>query len=204
MARRLRAHATTETAYTLHVQLQEIDPPIWRRLTVPGELPLRQFHQVLQVTMGWYHSHLHQFIIETKNGTASYGEPDPEDDYRLKDDRLVRLAQIAPTVGTTFIYNYDFGDNWNHIVTVEAIETVSRGETYPWCQDGGRACPPEDVGGVSGYASFLDAWRSRSHPEHQDMRRWVGKHFKPELFSVQQVNAALCMLINIWSGFDRT
>jgi hypothetical protein len=58
---------------------------------------------------------------------------------------------------------------------------------------------PEDVGGVSGYAHFLEAWRKRSHPEHQQMRQWVGKHFQPELFSVQQVNAALALFISLSS-----
>lgn len=69
----------------------------------------------------------------------------------------------------------------------------------PWCLDGQRASPPEDVGGVSGYADFLEAWRDRSHPERQQLREWVGKHFQPELFSVPQVNAALAFFISISS-----
>jgi len=120
------------------------------------------------------------------------------DDYFHKDDRLVRLAHIAPKKDATFLNEYDFGDCWKHEITVEDIEPTPKGELlYPWCLDGQRACPPEDVGGVSGYASFLEAWRNRHHPEHQEMRQWVGKHFKPELFSVQQVNAALAFFISI-------
>ncbi len=194
------AKVDKSTVYTLHVQLKEIDPPIWKRLIVPGQLTLFQLHQTQQVTMGWYHSHLHEFIVEGTRGVTYYGEPSPEDDYRHEDDKLGRLAQVAPAKGAMFVYEYDFGDSWKHIITVEQIEEVSRDEAYPWCLDGQRAAPPEDVGGVSGYANFLEAWRNRSHSEHQDMRQWVGKHFKPELFSVQQVNSAICMLISIWSS----
>jgi Plasmid pRiA4b ORF-3-like protein len=123
-----------------------------------------------------------------------------EDDYFHKDDRLVRLAHIAPKKGATFLYEYDFGDSWKHEITVEDISSTPKDEPpYPWCLDGQRACPPEDVGGVSGYAHFLEAWRKRSHPEHQQMRQWVGKHFRPELFSVQQVNAGLALFISLSS-----
>ncbi len=69
--------------------------------------------------------------------------------------------------------------------------------TPPWCLDGQCACPLEDVGGVQGYQHFLEAWRNRSHHDHHDMREWVGPHFKPELFSVPQVNAALAFFISI-------
>ncbi len=194
------AKAEKSTLYTLHVQLKKIDPPIWRRLAVPGHLTLFQLHQVLQVTMGWTHSHLHEFMVEHPGGGVTYyGEPSPEDEYRPTDERLVRLAQIAPTKDVAFLYKYDFGDGWKHLITVENIETVNKEDAYPWCLDGQRACPPEDVGGVSGYAHFLEAWRNRSHPDHQDMRQWVGTHFQPEVFSVMQVNSAICMLLSIWS-----
>jgi Plasmid pRiA4b ORF-3-like protein len=165
---------------------------------VPGQLTLHQLHHILQVTMGWTHSHLYQFIVPGTHESTYYGEPSPEDDYFHKDDRLVRLAQIAPKKGATFVYEYDFGDSWKHEITVERITPTPKGELlYPWCLDGQRACPPEDVGGVSGYAHFLEAWRKRSHPEHQEMRQWVGKHFQPELFSVQQVNAGLALFISL-------
>jgi len=71
--------------------------------------------------------------------------------------------------------------------------------SYPWCLDGQSVCQPEDVGDVGGYANFLEAWRKRSHPKHQEMPQWVGKHFKPELFSVQQVNAGLALFISLSS-----
>lgn len=191
--------ARAHLEYTLYIRLAEIEPPIWRRIVVPANLTLHELHQVVQVTMGWTHSHLHQFIVPDTPDSIYYGEPSPEDDYFHTDDRRVRLASIAPKEGATFVYEYDFGDSWRHEITVERITPTPQGELpYPWCLDGQRACPPEDVGGVSGYAHFLEAWRDRSHPEHRQMREWVGKHFKPELFSVPQVNAALAFFISIY------
>jgi Plasmid pRiA4b ORF-3-like protein len=192
--------ARSHDEYTLSIRLAEIEPAIWRRIVVPGQLTLHRLHHILQVTMGWTHSHLHQFIVPGTNESTYYGEPSPEDDYFHKDDRLIRLAQIAPKKGAIFLYEYDFGDSWKHEITVEDIALTPKDEPpYPWCLDGRRACPPEDVGGVGGYQQFLEAWRDRSHPEHQEMRQWVGKHFKPELFSVQQVNAGLALFISLSS-----
>ncbi|SRR5579883_476338 len=82
--------------YTLYIRLAEIEPVIWRRIVVPGQLTLHQLHYILQVTMGWTHSHLHQFVVPGTNESTYYGEPSPEDDYFHKDDRLVRLAKTAP------------------------------------------------------------------------------------------------------------
>jgi hypothetical protein len=192
--------ARAHLEYTLYICLAKIEPPIWRRIVVPANLTPNQMHQVLQVTMGCTHSHLHQFKIPCTQESIYYGEPSPEDDYFHKDDRRVRLADIAPKEGATFVYEYDFGDSWRHEITVERITPTLKEELpYPWSLDGQRACPPEDVGGASGYANFLEAWRDRSHPEHREMREWVGKHFKPELFSVPQVNAALAFFISIYS-----
>jgi hypothetical protein len=146
--------ARAHLGYTLYIRLAQIEPPISRRIIVPANLTLHQVHQVLQVTMGWMHSHLHQFLVPGTQESISYGEPSPEDDYFHKDDRRARLADIAPKEVATFVYEYDFGDSWSHEITVERINPTPKGELpYPWCLDGQRACPPEDVGGVSGYAN---------------------------------------------------
>ena len=96
------------------------------------------------------------------------------------DERQVRLKQIAPEVGARFVYEYDFGDSWEHALVVEQILPPDPGVSYPRCIDGKRACPPEDVGGVIGYAEFLAAIHNPRHPDHAEWLQWVGGPFDPE------------------------
>ncbi len=189
MARR----SSRDVIYQLDVRLADIEPPIWRRIIVPGQVTLFALHQMLQVVMGWENSHLHQFIV----GSVFYGEPDPEDEMEMKDDRRVRLHTIASEKGKSFLYEYDFGDSWQHVITVEDIWPWTEDSLAPRCLDGARACPPKDSGGVGGYQQLVEALRDRRHPEHKTLRQWAGKHYDTELFSVQTVNSALAMLRNI-------
>ena len=56
-----------------------------------------------------------------------------------------------------FVYEYDFGDSWQHEIVLEKILEPEPNVAYPRCIEGARACPPEDVGGIWGYADFLDS-----------------------------------------------
>jgi len=75
--------------------------------------------------------------------------------------------------------------------SVEKILPPEPGAGYPRCLKGKRACPPEDVGGVWGYADFLEAVRDTDHPEHVEWLEWVGGEFKPEIFDLAGVNTEL-------------
>ncbi len=175
--------------YQLKVTLNDTRPPVWRRVLVPGDTTLRKLHDILQVVMGWTDSHLHQFVI----GGAYYGatEYDDEGDLELLPEQRYRLSQVAPQPGARFVYEYDFGDGWDHTVLVEKNAPPEPGARYPRCVAGKRACPPEDVGGVWGYEEFLKAIRSPRHPEHDEYLTWVGGQFDPEAFDLDQVNAQL-------------
>ena len=174
--------------YQIKVTLKD-SPSIWRRIQAPGDISLSRLHAVLQIVMGWTNSHLHQF----KAGGRYYGEPDPEfaDMTEVIDERQVRLNQIAPDVKAGFVYEYDFGDSWEHELVVEKILPPEKGAPYPRCTDGKCACPPEDVGGVWGYQDFLEAMRDPNHPEHEDMVEWAGGEFDPEAIDLRGVNGAL-------------
>lgn len=176
--------------YHLRISLAAIEPPIWRQITVPADITLFGLHQILQVVMGWECYHLHEFQV----GEKRYGVPDPSLFGIVKDDRQVRLRRIAKKPGAHFTYLYDFGDGWLHDVVVERIEPMTSETVFPRCHDGERACPPEDCGGFGGYGELVKALGNSEHPEHQRLRQWAGKHYDPELFSLQAVNSALAML----------
>lgn len=170
--------------YQLKVTLIDSQPPIWRRIQVSGDTSLPRLHAILQIAMGWTNSHLHGFNI----AGHFYSEPDPDGMMEAIDERPVRLSQIAPQVGSRFIYEYDFGDSWDHELVVEQIFAPQPEVQYPRCLDGKRACPPEDVGGMGGYEEFLAAIRNRRHPEHAQMLTWIGGKFAPEKIDIPAIN----------------
>ena len=95
----------------------------------------------------------------------------------------MRLADLPLTPGSSFGYWYDFGNDWKHQVTVEAIERAEEMTTRSICLTGRRACPPEDIGGIYGYADFLRSRRRRADYGYAE--------FDPEAFDVGEVNDAL-------------
>ena len=178
---------STDLVYQLKVSLRDSKPPIWRRLVVPGSITLHKLHKIIQIAMGWTDSHLHQFIIADEY----FGIPSPEDWQPVMDERRYRLNQIAPSEKVKFIYEYDFGDSWEHEILVEKIQAPETGIKYPLCIKGKRACPPEDVGGVWGYMEFVEAMRDPNHAEHASYVEWWGDDFDPEEFDIEVVNRAL-------------
>lgn len=180
--------AQSGAIYQFKVALIGITPPIWRGVQVTGDYTLAQLHRVLQVVMGWENYHLYMFRI----GSKKYGPPDPDgvDDLGFVDAKRIRLLAAVPSVGTSFTYVYDFGDGWEHELLLEAIPMSEPAATYPRCLAGERRCPPEDVGGIGGYADYLEAMFDPNHTEHEERMMWRGP-FDAEEFSVEKVNQEL-------------
>jgi len=172
--------------YQIKITLKHSRPPIWRRIQVTGDTKLGKLHRILQVAMGWTDSHLHAF----RAGDMDYGEPDPEFPGDMKNERNVRLDRIADE-GDTLIYEYDFGDGWEHELKVEKVMPAAPGARYPICLAGKRACPPEDCGGIGGYEHLLDVLGNPDDEEHADMQDWLGGELDPEAFDLKEVNDVL-------------
>ena len=172
--------------YRIKVTLRHIAPPIWRRIEVPGDIKLGKLHDVIQMAMGWTDSHLHGFRV----GHVNYGVPNPDFPDDTQNERNVRLDQIADE-GDTIIYDYDFGDSWEHDLKIEKILPPEPDAHYPRCLKGSRACPPEDCGGPPGYERLLEALHDPKHEEHEEMREWIGGDFDPEAFDLDEVNQVL-------------
>jgi hypothetical protein len=172
-------------ALRIRVALAQIEPAIWRRLTVPLSWHLGQLHLCIQATFNWWNYHLHEFRI----GGLRYGDPEADDGGfvdgpRVFDEREVRLRDFDCEPGTTFTYLYDFGDDWHHTLEIEELLALDATPRFASCIDGARARPPEDVGGIAGYENFLAAIADRKHPEHVETKRWCGGHFDPEWFDL--------------------
>jgi hypothetical protein len=163
--------------YQLRIALRDVTPPVWRRVMVPGGYTLDRLHRVIQYAMGWQDLHLHSFDI----GGDQYGEPDPVGELALRDELDTRLDAVAGK-GDVFRYTYDFGDWWEHEVTVEDVLGAEPDERYPACVAGERACPPEDVGGSYGYGELLTVLADPEHRQHQVMRAWLGRDLDPDHF----------------------
>ena len=175
--------------YRVHVSLREIEPAIWRRIELSSQTTLRQFHRILQIAMGWTNSHLHEFLV----GRQRYGIPDPEYDElgEVIIEGKVRLFEVLPVPGSQIGYVYDFGDNWEHAVTLEEAVPAEPGVEYPRVHDGARSCPPEDCGGTSGYTDLLDVLIDPTHEDFEPMREWAGERFNAEVFSLKNINLRL-------------
>lgn len=173
--------------YQLHISLDNIRPPIWRRLLVPSNVRLSELSEIILTAMGWMGYHLHQFII---NGVY-YGNPEYNDMGKTKNETRVALREIARMVGYKFKYEYDFGDGWMHTIKVEKILPAEVGVQYPVCIKGKRACPPKDVGGPWGYAEFLETIQDPESDRAAEMLEWVGGEFDPEEFELAVINILL-------------
>ncbi|MBI4061116.1 MAG: plasmid pRiA4b ORF-3 family protein [Elusimicrobia bacterium] len=177
---------TSGLVYQLKITLLGSEPPIWRRILVARNVTLKRLHFIIQAAMGWQNSHLHLF--ETEAGR--YGEPNPEWDD-VEDHAAYRLYHVAHEPGHAFRYIYDMGDGWQHEIEVEAISADSRYHGIPVCIDGARACPPEDCGGIGGYAELLEALTDTHHERHNRMKEWLGHPFDPEAFDPATANEKL-------------
>lgn len=184
-----RRSSTPQRVYQLHVELEYLEPAIWRRLWVPDTLTLDKLDRVIQTSMGWKNAHLHTFTV----GQVRYAASDPDWSSRIetRDERLCDLAAVLADGTGEFIYTYDFGDDWRHRIRVEATLEPGEKNRRPLCVAGANACPPEDVGGPPGYSDFLQAITDPVHPQHLDMWKWNGGPFDPAGFDLNGVNAAM-------------
>ncbi|WP_082481869.1 MULTISPECIES: plasmid pRiA4b ORF-3 family protein [Pseudomonas] len=175
--------------WLLHIELQDCVPSVWRRFVVPSDIDLEKLHEVLQGVMGWDNEHLHSFRM----GDKVYGPPDEslEDDPWRSPAEPESLYTLSEALGRkkSFVYLYDFGDDWYHKVTVEKRGLSS--STFPqaaYCLEGANACPPEDIGGVPGYEFMLEALADPAHPEHTEIKEAFGNEFDPALFDLEETN----------------
>jgi len=179
-----------EPVARIRIELRGLEPKIWRRVDVPLSATLDMLHEIIQVAMRWRGGHLFEFRV----GDKVYGEPCPEDDfegYKVHKATSVRLQNLVNRGVERFLYVYDFGDNWQHDITIEAVFDGLADTEYPALVDGARRCPPDDVGSAHGFMDFLEAILDPAHEEHARMLEWYGGPFDVRDFEERWVRLIL-------------
>ena len=168
------------SVYQFIIDLDGIQPPIWRRILIPGNSTMKDLHQAIQDVMGWQDYHMHQFRV-----------PDPFSGNPLEmknHDEEKEMIGDYFTMETPYgEYVYDFGDYWMHTILLEMVTSQDEGATYPQCIEGERASPPEDCGGVGGYLEMLEVLEDPEDEEYQETVEWLAKDFNPEKFNPEDV-----------------
>lgn len=183
----------SEPVVRLLIELENIEPRIWRRVDVPAGATLAALHDVIQAVMRWEHAHLWEFRI----GDRAYGDPAPGTEtsgHRVYKAKGLRLSQLVERGVDTFTYVYDFGDDWRCAIRIEGHRDGDPAIDYPMFVDGARRAPPEDVGGVPGFLEFLKAVGDPKHPEHPHLIAWAGGAFDPDDIVRQEIEFDLAML----------
>ncbi len=165
----------------LRVSIKGISPQIWRKLLVTSDTTLHDLHLMIQAAFGWYNYHLYKF----SDGNESYSRPDDWDEFEPKDmdSTKVTLGDLNLSVGGKLTYVYDFGDYWEHIVSVQKILAMGTSISFPALIGGKRNGPPEDCGGSYGYYDVLKKATDPQDPEHKEIVEWLGE-YDPEEFDL--------------------
>jgi hypothetical protein len=180
----------------LKVTLDSVKPTVMRRLVVPLTIRLDRLHLVFQAAIGWTNSHFYEI---TARGVG-WGIPDPDFGGGPVDAGKARLVDVLEDCGVkTLKYLYDFGDGWEHTVKVERVADAIPGLTSPFLVDAVGRCPPEDVGGPSGYAEFLAIMSDPAHESYAETQQWIGKQFDPKDADLKRLSEAVDALAAKWS-----
>jgi hypothetical protein len=190
--------APSDTTFQFKIELDGVsDPKVWRRLTLPSNATFLHFHYIIQFAFGWEDDHLFSF------SEKRYGSPEItklqgfDDDNEKLDAGKLKLSGIFKKENQKFTYVYDFGDSWEHIITLEKI--LPETALTPVCLDGEGKCPPEDCGGTFAYQELKKILADKKHPEYKDYADWLGlgkgKKWNAAEFDIKKTNEELKNII---------
>lgn len=180
-------------SYILHISITFSDPLIWRRIQVPGTFTLAQLHEVIQLSMGWSDSHVHQFLV----GKISY-EPTIKTnalrESKRFDEHKYKLHTLEEGMRFMFTYLYDAGEGWEHEIHVEEVVPPTRQLNHPILLSGEMACPPETVGDIHHYLQLVSALESPGSKNHNSLYELSGRpDFDPGYFDLEAAKKRVSM-----------
>ena len=195
-------------AVRLTVTLNLEEHNVWRQLIVPFNITFRELHEIIQKAFNWHDYHLHEFYIfgsevseqfpfsypgfekefkpvinlVSSKETLNY----PEKGIPMKLEKIIKISEYLPA---PIIYNYDYGDYWQHFIEVEEV-IDDYDKNFPVCIDGEGKTPPEDVGGEEGYERFLKIIKDKEHKQYEQMINWGRRQGYSE-FDIKKINNRL-------------
>jgi len=171
--------------FILEITLLNTEPPVWRIVELKQTSTLHELHAVIQIAMGWSNAHLYSFRKGAKSNETEFMLPEYDASgelYTGNNPQKFKLKDIFLNVGDTIEYEYDFGDGWKHEILLKG-KTIERAlSPYPMCVVGARSCPPEDVGGVHGYAEMLKVLSGKDKKKIKEYTEWLGYEYNPDFF----------------------
>ena len=189
--------------YQLKIRLMNIKPPIWRRILVSNYTYFSEVNDLIQEYFNWGGYHLHEFYFKHPNilsskiyiqGVIDWDVDSVEADYYHFRADQIRLCDVFSETLRKVYYIYDFGDYWEHIISLEKVFPWNKELKYPLCVGGKRAAPPEDSGGAYGYEEKVKVLRDPTHKDYEEILEWVGTGFDPDEFFMIDVKMSPKMI----------
>ena len=173
--------------YKIRITLK-VHTKVTRTIILPAQLRLDQVHDVIQNAFGWYDCHLHCF--ETRYGNFSAKSVDDFDNDDI-DEREVRLCDVLNPFAKSMVYEYDFGDSWDHKITLMSADYNKPIPQPIYCEKAVGATPPEDCGGIGGYYSLCEALANKDHSERArwlEWLEWIGRDSEDDIIWPDKVD----------------
>lgn len=178
-------------SYVLHISLTFSDPLIWRRVQVPGSISLATLHHVIQVSMGWSDSHVHQFLVGKISYAPTLGSGTIKENERY-DERNYKLQDLEEGMQFMFAYLYDAGDIWEHEIRLEEVVISQQELPEPVLLSGEQACPPETMSDIHEYQSLLTSLEDSSRSSRKKLAELTdSSSFDPDYFDLDDARHRL-------------
>mgnify|MGYP003111929779 FL=1 len=195
--------------FKFRIELEGSHPTVSREFLVPSDFTFYKFHHTVQIVMGWENYHLYEFSIDSYRIGQQFEEDGFNGPNEIIDSKTIKIGDVLKSKGQKLDYLYDFGDYWQHTLTLERIiEDLTI--PFPVCCSGNLNCPPEDVGGLPGFYDFLKIMNKPKHPEYKELIKWaksklvaVDSQYDSEKFYSDKVNSTLVnldMYIKDWEN----
>lgn len=179
---------STTKIYQLKILIKGSKPPIWRRILIEDDMTYSSLHYIIQDIFEWHNAHLYEFVARHR----TYMDREFEDDlFEMEslDVHKYTVSEDLKNVGDKITYVYDFGDNWEHEIKLEAILEKDEDKYYPKCIKGKGRGPLEDIGGIWAYNEIVNAYKTGDKETLDEF--YVDDAFDPAEFSVDEVNRRL-------------